>query len=119
MSKALRSSVRTDRGQAAVEFVALLPLVVLGLFGAWQVVLAAHTAWSAHAAARAVARAHAVGGDELAAARRSLPSSLDSRVRVLDPDGEGRAVVRVAIPAVVPGLGLGSVTAHAGFVPQS
>src|SRR3954469_11056182 len=97
--------VRTgDRGQAAVELVALLPLLVVGLLGAWQVVLAGHTAWSAHAAARAAARAHAIGADELAAARRALPAALDRRVVVADPDAQGRAVVRVRIPAVVPGL---------------
>jgi Flp pilus assembly protein TadG len=110
---------RGDRGQAAVELVALLPLIVAGLLGAWQVVLAGHTAWSAHAAARAAARAHAVGADELAAARRALPASLDDRVTLGEPDGEGRATVHVRVPSVLPGLRLGAVTAHAGFAPQS
>jgi hypothetical protein len=109
----------SPRGQATVEFVALLPLVVAGLLAAWQVLLAGHTAWSAHAAARAVARAHEVGADELAAARRALPPSLDHRVRIAEPDADGRAVVRVRVPSVVPGLHLGAVTAHAGFARQS
>jgi Flp pilus assembly protein TadG len=109
----------SEHGQAAVEFVALLPLAVVLLFGAWQVVLAGHAAWSAHAAARAVARAHAVGGDELRAARATLPSSLDRRVTIAKPDSDGRAVVRVRLPSVVPGLRLGSITARAGFAPQS
>jgi hypothetical protein len=110
---------RRDRGQATVELIALLPLLVAGLLAAWQVVLAAHTAWSAHAAARAVARAHEVGSDELAAARRALPPSLDRRVRIAAPDADGRAVVRVRVPPVLPGLQLGAITAHAGFAPQS
>jgi hypothetical protein len=107
------------RGQATVELVALLPLLVAGLLGAWQVVLAAHTAWSAHAAVRAVARAHAVGGNELRAARAALPSSLDRRVVIEPEDGEGRSVVRVRVPSVLPGLRLGALTARAGFAPQS
>ncbi len=111
--------LRRESGQAAVELVALLPLVVAGLLGVWQVVLAAHTAWSAHAAARAVARAHAVGGDELAAARGVLPPSLDRRVTIGDADKAGRAVVRVRVPSVLPGLRLGPLTARAGFADQS
>ena len=107
------------RGQATVEFVALLPLAIAGLLAAWQVVLAGHTAWSAHAAARAVARAHEVGADERAAARRALPRSLERRFTIADADRDGRAVVRVRVPSVLPGLRLGAVTAHAGFAPQS
>src|SRR4051794_377628 len=107
--------LRSARGQAAVELVALLPLLVAGLLGAWKVVLAAHTAWSAHAAARAVARAHAVGGDELRAARGVLPESLDRRVSIGEADRAGRSVVHVRVPAVLPGLRLGNLTARAGF----
>jgi hypothetical protein len=107
------------RGQATVELVALLPLVVAGLLVAWQVVLAGHAAWSAHAAARAVARAHEVGAADRGAARRALPASLDRRFAIGRPDADGRAVVRVRVPSVVPGLRLGFVTAHAGFAPQS
>ena len=111
--------LRSRRGQATVELVALLPLIVAVLLAAWQVVLAAHTAWSARAAARAVARAHEVGGRELAAARAVLPPALDRRVTIAKPDRDGRAVVRVRVPSVLPGLHLGAVTAHAGFAPQS
>jgi len=106
-------------GQATVELVALLPLLVACLLGGWQLVLVGHTAWSAHAAARAAARAHAVGADELAAARSSLPGSLDGRVTIDDPDDEDRIPVRLRIPAVLPGLQLGSITARSGFAPQS
>lgn len=105
-------------GQAAVEMVALLPLILIGLAGCWQAVLAAHTGWSASAAARAAARAHAVGAGELAAARAALPASLDGRVAVdADEGGEG-VTVRIEIPAVVPGLHLGSLTARAAFASQ-
>jgi len=105
-------------GQATVELVALLPLIAAGLLACWQLVLVAHTAWSAHAAARSAARAHAVGGDELAAARASLPASLDRRVRVGKADDDGRVPVTLRIPDVLPGVRLGALTASAGFAPQ-
>ncbi len=108
---------RGDAGQAAVELVALLPLVAVLLAGAWQLVLAGHTAWSAHAAARAAARAHAVDGDERRAARRVLPASLERRLAVRE-DGDDRVVVRLRIPTVLPGLSLGTLSAGAAFAPQ-
>src|SRR4051812_15868029 len=109
---------RGEQGQAAVELVALLPLVVAGLLACWQVVLVGHTLWSAHAAARAAARADAVGSDGLAAARAALPASLDGRVHVRPADGDGRVPVSVRIPSVLPGVELGTLTARAGFAPQ-
>ncbi len=109
---------RGEHGQASVELVALLPLLVAGLLACWQVVLVAHTLWSAHAAARAAARADAVGGDRLAAARAALPASLDAHVRVSAADADGRVPVAVRIPSVVPGVDFGSLTARAGFAPQ-
>src|SRR3954447_22960963 len=109
---------RSEHGQASVELVALLPLLVAGLLACWQVVLVAHTLWSAHAAARAAARADAVGGDRLAAARAALPPSLDGGVKVQAAGGDGRVPVAVRIPSVVPGLRLGTLTARAGFASQ-
>jgi TadE-like protein len=109
---------RSARGQASVELVALLPLIAAGLMACIQVVLVAYAAWSAHAAARSAARAAAVGADALAAARRSLPPSLEHRVSVGAPDGSGRVAVRVRVPSVVPALALGAITAHAGFPSQ-
>jgi len=109
---------RGAHGQAGVEFVALLPLMLIGFAGCWQAVLAAHTGWSASAAARAAARAHAVGAGELAAARAALPDSLDHRVAVEAEDGKSRVTVRIEIPAVVPGLHLGTLSARAAFASQ-
>jgi hypothetical protein len=107
---------RSVHGQAAVELVALLPLILVLLAGAVQGVLAGHAWWAAAAAARAAARAHALGSPELVAARRSLPASLDHRVAIQDA-GDGVAV-RLRIPAVLPGLDLGTLTARASFAPQ-
>jgi hypothetical protein len=93
-------------------------VLVVGLFGCWQAVLAGHAAWSASAAARAAARAHAIGADELAAARRVLPESLDDRVEVEDTADGSRVAVHIRVPVVVPGLDLGSVTSHSAFASQ-
>lgn len=108
---------RGQTGQASVELATLLPLLAVLALGAWQVVLAAHAHWSASAAARAAARAHAIGSAELPAARRALPDSLDARVSVGEAD-DGGVAVRLRIPTVLPGLHLGTLTAHATFAEQ-
>jgi hypothetical protein len=113
----VRSRSNSEDGQASVELVALLPLlVVVGLIG-WQVVVAGQAVWMSAAAARSAARASAVGGDPTAAARRVLPGALRHAVRVrAGSDGDVR--VAIGVPSVVGGLRLGSVTARAQFVPQ-
>jgi TadE-like protein len=101
----------SQRGQATVELVALLPLVVLAAAVLLQVALAGHAAWSAAQAARAGARAVAVGGDPRAAARAALPASLARGLRVVrGRDGEVRVTVRVPSPS---GLDMGTVEQRA------
>ena len=83
-----------ERGQASIELVAAVPIVlVLGAI-AWQLALAGHTAWMAAGAARAGARADLVGRDPRAAARSVLPSSLGAQLRV---ERRERGGVRVSI----------------------
>jgi hypothetical protein len=105
-----------EHGQASVELVALLPLVALVVAVLWQAVLAGQAMWSSAGAARAAARAHAVGGDELAAARAAVPGTLRDRVRVRT-DGDG---VRVAVhvPIVMTRAPLFTVDARAELPPQ-
>jgi len=112
----MRAWRRTD-GQAAAELVALLPLAVLLVAGAWQLALAGHAAWAADAAARAAARAAAVGADARAAAHGQLPPRLARGLRV-QPRGDGTVEVTLRIPPVpgLPVLGHTSATAH--FEPQ-
>ena len=111
-------SVRRDEGQAAVEVVALLPVLAVLLAGAWQAVLAGHAVWAANAAARAAARAHAVGADPSAAARGHLPASLERGLRVATEEG-GDVRVTVRIPSL-PGLpSPGRAKAGAHFEPQT
>jgi TadE-like protein len=109
---------RREDGQAAVEFVALLPCAVALLIALWQFALAGHAAWAASTAARAAARAHAVGHDPRRAARDHLPASLEPGLR-LETTATGEVEVAVRIPSVpgLPDLGHARATAH--FAPQS
>jgi hypothetical protein len=90
-----------EAGQASVELVAVLPLLIA------CVVITAHGAaagwalWSAANAARAGARADHVGGDGERAARRALPAPLREGAEVKAGDG---VRVTVRAPLLLPGL---------------
>jgi TadE-like protein len=107
--------MRAQRGQAAVELVAVLPVLVAVLAGLWQLAVLGHASWAAAGAARAAARASALGLDARAAARSVLPARLDRGLRV-GTAGEG-VVVRVRVPSVF-GLRPGRVSARASFARQ-
>ena len=89
----------SDLGQASVEFVAIVPALLLATLIAAQIGLAGHALWSAANAARAGARAAHVGGDGAEAARRALPSSLRGGAEISDDDS---VRVEVRVPALVP-----------------
>src|SRR6476620_7086769 len=98
-----------DEGQASVETLALLPLVVLVGALLWQAVVAGQALWLSGAAARAAARAAAVGAD--AAARASLPPRLESGLRIHAAGGGVGVTVRV--PSVLSGGSIATVHARA------
>ena len=106
-----------QRGQATVEFVAVLPLVAVVGFAVWQAAVAGQAMWLAGAAARAAARAEAIGAEPEPAARRVLPPRLEDGLRVRAPEGGG-VTVTLRIPSVVGGS-LASTSARARFVPQA
>src|SRR6059058_4482143 len=91
----MRRLLEDERGQAAVEFVAVLPFLMLAALVAWQLVLVGHVAWDAAGAARSGARAALVGRDADAASRSALPRSLRAATRVTRPAAGG---VRVSVP---------------------
>src|SRR4051812_50216694 len=95
----LRSRAREASGQAAVEFVVLLPCLIAVLAALWQLALVGYAHWAVHGAARAAARADAVGADPARAARAHLPASLEPGLRVR-PAGGGdvRGAGRVPRP---------------------
>lgn len=112
------SGRRNDEGQATVELVALLPVVVVVAALLWQIAVVGETLWAATAAARAAARVHAVGGDADKTARRRLPAQLAAKARVR-ADEDGTVRVTVPIPAVLGRFDLGDTSARAHFAPQS
>jgi hypothetical protein len=92
----------SERGQASVELIAIVPALVALAILAAQLAVAGWSLWSAADAARAGARAAAAGGDAAAAARSALPSPLRNGAAV----SNGRGVeVRVPIPSLIPGIG--------------
>jgi hypothetical protein len=107
---------RGQTGQAAVETVALLPLVVLVGVLLWQAAVAGQALWLSAAAARAAARASAVGADAEVAAKGALPPRLEVGVRVRAAgDGVG---VAVRVPSVLSGGSIFTVRSRAAFPDQ-
>lgn len=67
---------RAEQGQASLELVGLMPLVLLMLVLAFQVVVMAYTAHGASEAARSAARAYSLDQSPNAAAEQSLPGAV-------------------------------------------
>lgn len=93
--------MKSETGQASVELIAAVPLVLLVGAVAWQLALAGHAAWMSAHAARAAARAEVVGRDPRAAARSALPATLRRGLEVSRPRGGG-VRVKVRVPFLVP-----------------
>lgn len=87
-------TTRPESGQASVETVAMVPLVLLAAAIAWQLVLTGHTLWLCANAARAAARADLVGESPSRAARSALPRSLE---RDLSVTRTGTSGIRVRL----------------------
>lgn len=108
-----------ESGQATVELMALLPLVAVVGTLLWQAVVAGQAIWFAGSAARAAARASAIGGDARAAARRVLPANLERGLAVRRGAGDDGVRVKIAVPAVIGGVRLGTVSARARLQDQT
>ncbi|MFE4304547.1 TadE/TadG family type IV pilus assembly protein [Streptomyces sp. NPDC056891] len=97
---------RRDRGQAAIEYLGFLPiLLIVGLAGL-QLGIAAYAAQQAGTAARAAARAESSdaedGPDAQAAATAAVSGWVDPVVLSSPGGDEVTVTVRVTIPSVVP-----------------
>jgi hypothetical protein len=107
---------RGQRGQAAVELVAILPLLAAALLAVAQLAVAGYALWAAADAARAGARAAHVGGDAVSAAKSALPAWLEETARV---DSAGTVAVSVGAPALLPSVPDLRVAAEAGLDPAA
>src|SRR3954469_14678231 len=75
-------SLAAGGGQAAVELVAVLPVVLVVLAPLWQLAVFAHPACIAFSAAASAARAEAIGLSPGRAARAPLPARLERGLRL-------------------------------------
>ena len=89
--------LHSQRGQASVELVSVLPFVLLAGAILWQLALAGHAAWACANAARVAARAEAVGHDAERAARSALPGYLEPGL-VVARQRSGATRVEVGVP---------------------
>jgi type II secretory pathway component PulK len=104
-----------ERGQASVELVAVLPVVLLVGAIAWQLALAGHALWLTAGATRAAARAEILGRSPREAARSALPKSLERGLAVKRLE-HGRIRVSTRIPWLLSGKpGRLGVTAEASL----
>lgn len=104
---------RCQRGQASVELVGALPLLVVAALAAAHFALAGFALWSAANAARVGARAAHVGADVERAAERAVPAPFQATA-----SREGARVrVRVRPPALLPFMPRPTLSAAAALEP--
>ncbi|KOX19765.1 MULTISPECIES: TadE/TadG family type IV pilus assembly protein [unclassified Streptomyces] len=103
MSRQPRTRAR-DRGQAAVEYLGFLPVLLLAGLAGLQLGVAAYAAQQAGTAARAAARAASSDAEDGPDARTAGYAAADwvTAVDVVPSGGEVVATVKVRIPSVVP-----------------
>lgn len=94
--------LRSDRGQATIELVGALPLVVAVILGAGQALAAGLARELADHAAEAAAVAVLQDADPRDAARRAIPGWARDRVTVRVASHDVH--VRLRPPTVVPGV---------------
>lgn len=101
---------RHDRGQASIELLAGVPLLVLGAMVTIQFALAAYTLHLTDGAAEAGALAVAGGTDPEEAVRAALPGWAEDRVDIDAADGLVRVSVQppAPLPAVAEALEMDS-----------
>ena len=91
----------SERGSVSLELIGSLPIVLISILVAAQIVIAGAALWSAGVAARAGARAVLTGKEPRGAAERALPGVLQSGLKVSEDDG---VRVGVRVPALIPGF---------------
>ncbi|MEW2139711.1 TadE/TadG family type IV pilus assembly protein [Streptomyces sp. NPDC005409] len=108
---------RGDRGQVAVEFVGMVPLILLLVAAVWECVLIGYAFSLAGNAADEAARAGAVHGDAgrcEAAAKEHIGDAWNLRVECGRSGDIYTAKVRLGIPVLFPGLDFGDIDGTGG-----
>ncbi|WP_328942811.1 pilus assembly protein [Streptomyces sp. NBC_00250] len=95
---------RRDRGQAAIEYLGFLPILLLVGLAGLQLGVAAYAAQQAGTAARAAARAESSDAEDAPDGDTAARAAADwvTDVEVNTAGGEAVATVTVRIPPVVP-----------------
>jgi Flp pilus assembly protein TadG len=98
----VRDALARERGQASVELLGALPVLLLIGLAVFQLLAVGYAKVQAGSAAEAAALALVAGGDPRAAARESLPGWSRVHARISQSDG----LVRVSLrpPSPLPGL---------------
>lgn len=104
MARKYSSRRRRTIGQASVELLVGLPLLLLAAVVVVQLLMVGQGRLQADAAAEAAALALAVGGDPDVAARNALPVSVRNAVRVRTEDGVAEVQVPVLSPLALIGV---------------
>lgn len=93
-----------ESGQAQIELIAGLPVLLIAALIAAQLLVAAYAQSIGDGAAEAAAIAVADGRDPEAAARDAAPGWAEGRLSV-SIEEDGRVAVEIVAPALIPGLG--------------
>ncbi|WP_432124721.1 TadE family protein [Streptomyces sp. C10-9-1] len=106
-----RRTRRDERGQAALEYVGVITVLLFTALAAIQLGLVAYAAQQAGTASRAAARAAAYEGVDIgpeAAGRRALSGWLDGEFAASYGEEEVSVTARVRVPALLPLLDFGT-----------
>lgn len=95
------STPSASSGSASLELIGSLPIILIAVLVASQVVIAGASLWAAGVSARAGARAVLTGKSPRGAAERALPEVLREGLKVTSNDG---VKVGVRVPALLPGF---------------
>ncbi|MFK0232426.1 TadE/TadG family type IV pilus assembly protein [Streptomyces vinaceus] len=111
---------RRDRGQVAVEFVGMVPLILLLVAAVWECVLIGYAFSLAGNAADEAARVGAVhgGGACEAAARRHIGTAWHVSVSCGESGDVYKATVELGVPVFFPGLDIGTPITGVGGSPK-
>jgi hypothetical protein len=109
-------AVRSQRGQASAELIAIVPLLLVSGVALVQALVGCCALLSAGEAARAAARIAHVGGDARAAAKAALPALLQPAEVDVD---QSKVRIEVQAPVLLPGIPDLTVSASSALDPAA